>query len=64
MKVFIERSRKNIKIEFKGKVAALLKKLAINPETVLVTRNSVLLTEEDVIKNTDEIKVLSVISGG
>ncbi len=64
MKVFIERSKQGVELKFKGKVALLLKKLDLNPETVLVTRNSTLLTEEDVLKDTDEIKLLSVISGG
>lgn len=64
MKVFIERSKKSVDVMFKGKVVALLNKLEINAETVLVTRNNVLLTEEDMVKETDEIRILSVISGG
>lgn len=64
MNIFIERSKKNVKIKFKGKVTTLLKKLGLNPETVLVTRNKILLTEEDVVNNSDELKILSVISGG
>lgn len=49
---------------FQGKVKDLLKQLGLNPEIVLVTKNNVLVTEEDMLKNTDEVKILSVISGG
>lgn len=64
MKVFIERTNAAKTMQFSGKVKDLVKKLALNPETVLVTRSKELLTEEDVVSNTDEIKILSVISGG
>ena len=64
MKIFIEREKKIRETSFNGKVKALLKKLVLNPEIVLVTRQGKLLTEEDTVKDTDEIKILSVISGG
>lgn len=64
MDIFIERTNTAKTMQFSGKVKNLVKKLDINPETVLVTRNKELLTEEDVVRNTDEIKILSVISGG
>ncbi len=64
MKIFIEQNQKNKKIEFKGTVGELLLKLNINSETVLVTKNNELVTEDEVLKDSDEIKVLSVVSGG
>ncbi len=64
MEAYIERTKKKVTISFKGSVQALLEKLELNPEIVLVTRNNDLLTENDSIKNTDKIKILSVISGG
>ena len=64
MKIFIEREKKIQETSFNGKVKALLKKLVLNPEIVLVTRQGKLLTEEDTVKDTDEIKIISVISGG
>lgn len=36
----------------------------IVPETVLATRNGELLTEDEVLKDQDEIKLVAVISGG
>ncbi len=64
MKVFIEKENKNVELEFNGSVKNLLKKLDINLETVLIVKNNELITEIDSIKNSDEIKILSVISGG
>lgn len=64
MKIYIEKTNKRLEIRFEGKVKSLLKKLNINPKIVLVTKNDVLVTEEDMLKNSDEIKILSVISGG
>lgn len=64
MQVFIEKENKTIEFQFNGTILQLLKKLAINPETVIVVRNNVIITEEVKIKNTDSILILSVVSGG
>ena len=64
--VFIDRENKNTKLELENDsvVADLLKKLKLNPVTVIVTRNNELILEEEKLKNNDEINILSVISGG
>ncbi len=41
-----------------------LKKLEILPESVLCVREGELLTEDSLIKEGDDIKLVSVISGG
>ena len=64
MKVFIERINKEKNIEFAGLVSDLLTNLKINSQTVLVVRESELLTDVDVLENDDNIKILSVVSGG
>lgn len=64
MKIFIEKDKKTFEKKFSGKVENLLKLLKINPSTVLVVCNGELITEEDLVKDSDEVKVLSVISGG
>jgi len=64
MQVFIEVDNKNRKISFNGTVSQLLQQLKVNPETVIVAKNDELVTEEEEINDTDEIKLLSVISGG
>ena len=64
--LFIDRENKNSNLELDSNsiVADLLKKLSINPVTVIVTRDSELILEDEELKNNDEIKILSVISGG
>ena len=66
IKVFVDRENKNIEMEI-GKSAAvkdMLNRLKINPVTVLVSRGNELITEEEKLKDGDDIRILSVISGG
>lgn len=64
--VFIDRENKNTALELGNDsvVADLLKKLGINPVTVIISRNNELILEDEKLKNNDEVKILSVISGG
>jgi sulfur carrier protein ThiS len=41
-----------------------LKKSNILPESVIATRNGELLTEDEILKDGDEVVLVSVISGG
>lgn len=63
---FIDRENKNktIELDDNSTVSDLLKKLNINPVTVIISRNNELILEDEKINNNDEIKILSVISGG
>ncbi len=38
--------------------------IQIRPETVLATRDGKLLTDDEILKEGDEIKLIAVISGG
>ena len=64
MKVYIEREKSEQELFFKGKVIDLLHKLGINPDDVLVVRKGELITEDEILNDDDEVKLLSVISGG
>ncbi len=64
MKVFIERANRWKELSFEGTVAELLEKLELNPEAVLVARNNELVTAGEIVFQADEIKILSVVSGG
>ncbi len=64
MKVFIELRNESRELKFSGTVSRLLQKLKINPETVIVARNSELVTEKERLADSDTVQVLSVISGG
>lgn len=63
MKVFIEKDNKTKEIRAKT-VGELLEKLRINPVTVLTVVNDELVTEDKKLSDKDEVKVLTVISGG
>jgi len=64
--VFIDKENKNSVLELNGNPSVLevLNKLKINPVTVIVSRNNELILEDEKLKDNDEIKILSVISGG
>lgn len=42
----------------------VLLKLQIQPDTVLATRNNELITDDEILRDGDVIKLVSVISGG
>jgi len=41
-----------------------LEKIGVNAETVLATRDSVLITDDEIIQEGEVIKLVAVISGG
>ena len=64
--VFIERENKKKTLNLKNGSTTLdlLKSLNINPVTVIVSKNKELITEDQKLRNKDEIKIHSVVSGG
>ncbi len=63
MKVFIERTNEHREVEA-STVRELLTKLNVNPTTIIVTKNNELVTEDEKINDKDDIRLISVISGG
>lgn len=63
MKVFIERENKTIECQA-ATGTELLKQLDIPESTVLFVKNNDVVLPETELSETDEIKILSVISGG
>jgi len=63
MKVFIERENKTVNLKVKT-IKEILTKLKINPETVLTIVNNELVIDDKKLSEKDEVKLLSVISGG
>ena len=63
VKVFIEKKNKTVNVN-SNNVKDLLDKLKINPETVLIVKNGELTTIDARIKDKDNIRLLSVVSGG
>ncbi len=66
IKAFIERENKTKEINLKedSKIFDLLNELKINPTSVFITKNNEIILEDEKLKDEDEIKILSVISGG
>lgn len=64
MKIFLEKENKNLNLKFEGTVKKLLTKLKINIETVIITRDNELISENEKLNDFDSIKILSVVSGG
>ncbi len=64
VRIFLERERRNVEREFDGRISDLLAELNINKETVVVVKNGEVVSEEERCSGDDELKVLSVISGG
>ena len=63
VKVFIEKENKKLDAEAKD-IEELMKKLNINKEEVIVVRNNQLAPRNEKLNDSDEVKFLSVISGG
>jgi sulfur carrier protein len=57
---------RNKEFEVKAGMALLdaLKKCDINPESVIATRNGELITEDELLKDGEVVKLVAVISGG
>ncbi len=65
IRVYIDRYKKNEIVELeKPKAKDVLKKLNINPVTVILSVNDEIVTEDYEIKKDEELRVLSVVSGG
>ena len=66
VRIFVDRNNldKTVELDDKSTVSDLLNELKINPVTVIVSRNNELILEDEKLNNNDEIKILSVISGG
>ena len=66
LKVFYDRenSEKAIELDNNPTVEDLLKKMGINPVTVIVSKNNDIILEDEKLNEKDDIKIISVISGG
>jgi sulfur carrier protein len=57
---------RNTKYEVRAGMTArdALKKIDVLPEAVLITRNGELITEDEILKEGEQIRLIAVISGG
>jgi sulfur carrier protein ThiS len=64
MKVFIEKTGKHLVLEGRRSAADILKDLSINPESIILVKNNEIALDDEFIEDKDELRILSVISGG
>jgi len=64
MKVFIESEDKQIVLDKECTAKELLVELDINPTTVILVKNNETILLDEELSKDDEIKILSVVSGG
>ncbi len=64
VRVFIEREKRTADEKFAGPIRELLGRLGLDPETVVVVKNGEVVTEDERCGERDEVKLLSVVSGG
>ena len=64
MKVHLTTPPKDLDIPGPTRVLQLLQQLQLTPEAYLVIRGDELVTEDEVLQDSDSIEIRSVISGG
>ena len=64
MKVRLRNPDRTVEVSGPSNVLSLLRELQIVPESVLVIRNSTLLTRDERLSEDDELEVRPVLSGG
>ncbi|MFP4118173.1 MAG: MoaD/ThiS family protein [Candidatus Woesearchaeota archaeon] len=64
MEVYIEKEKRRFSRDKPCKAEELLDELGINPSTVLIVRNGDIVLPDENLSGTDDVKILSVVSGG
>jgi len=58
IKVFLGKESKNLDIQKGQNIESLLKKLKINPQTVIVMKNGDAVSEQDSLRENDSLKII------
>ena len=64
MNIRIEKGNKELCRTFSGTVRSLLDELGLHPHAVIVVKNNEIVLEQDMLSDTDTVRILSVMSGG
>jgi sulfur carrier protein ThiS len=65
MKIYIEKDNRSLDLKkdnINGK--KLLEELRINPSSIILVKNNEVVLDDEVLEDKDDIKILSVVSGG
>ena len=62
--VHFQGEKRKVEIPEKSRVIDVIRKVKINPETVIVRRKDDILLEEDIVKGNDNLEFIRIISGG
>ena len=64
MPVKIKFRKEEFEVKHGMTVRHALEKIEILPDTVLITRDGELLTDDEILQDGDEVRLIAVISGG
>jgi sulfur carrier protein len=64
VKVLLRNPRREVEVDGPCAVEALLERLGVNPESVLVIRNDTLVARGERLDDADHVEIRPVISGG
>ncbi len=64
MRILLRNPRRQLEVAGPLRVHALLERLAINKESVLVIRGDTLVTGDALLSDADEVEIRPVVSGG
>jgi sulfur carrier protein ThiS len=64
MRIILRNPRRELDVRGPIRVRALLARLDVNPESVLVLRGDTLATGDELLDDTDVVELRPVISGG
>lgn len=64
MKLFNEKSQESKDLDFEGTLKELLALEGVNPTTVVLVKNGEVVLDDERVGGDDDVKLLSVISGG
>ena len=64
MRIVLRNPRRELKMDGPVRVHALLERLEINRESVLVIRGDTLVTGDGLLADEDEVEIRPVVSGG
>ena len=64
MKLFNEKSQESKDLDFEGTLKELLALEGVNPTTVVLVKNGEVVLDDERVGGDEDVKLLSVISGG